>query len=44
MEDAPLIQAHHRRALVFQNGLIGMDANEQLGAQLTGLEHGTSMA
>jgi hypothetical protein len=40
----PFVEAHHRRALVLEYGLVGMHANQQLGAELAGLKHGTSMA
>ena len=44
MDGAPLVQAHHRRALVFENGFIRVHADEELGAQLAGLQHGAGMA
>ena len=40
----PLIQAHHGRALVLEDGLIRVHADEELGAQLAGLQHGAGMA
>ena len=40
----PLIQAHHGGALVLEDGFIGVHADEELGAQLAGLQHGAGMA
>lgn len=39
-----LVEAHHRGALVLEDGLVRVDADEQLGAQLAGLQHGAGMS
>jgi hypothetical protein len=44
MGGVPLIQTHHGRALVLEDGLVRVDTDEELGAQLAGLQHGTGMA
>jgi hypothetical protein len=41
---APLVEAHHRGALVLEDGFVRVDAHEQLVAQLAGLQHGAGMA
>lgn len=41
---APLVQAHHRGALVLEDGFVRVHADEQLVAQLAGLQHGAGMA
>lgn len=40
----PFFQSHDRRAFVFQDRLIGVDADEQLRTQLASLEHRAGVA
>ena len=40
----PFLQRHHRRTLVFQNCLVGMDTHVKFLAESASLQHGTGMA
>lgn len=39
----PFLQRHHRRTLVFQNCLVGMDTHVKFLAESASLQHGTGM-
>lgn len=39
-----LVQAHHRRALVLEDGFVRVHTDQQLGAELASLQHGAGMA
>lgn len=40
----PLLEIHDGWALIFQDGLVGMDSDVELVAQLASLDHGAGMA
>lgn len=40
----PFLEVHDRGALVLENGLVGVDADVELIAELTGLDNGAGMA
>jgi len=43
-DNGPFLEVHNGWAFVFQNVIIRVDANQQIGTESAGLEHGTSMA
>ena len=40
----PFLECHDRRALVLQDGFVGMDPNQKLFTKSTGLKHRSCMA
>ena len=40
----PFLETHHGGTLVREDGLVRVDADQELGAQLAGLQHGAGMA
>ena len=40
----PLFEVHDRGALVLEDGLVGVDADVELVAELAGLYHGAGMS